>query len=503
MKFTSIFASLISPQPFYLVLNDLHMHGTYQASADRLAWFCKEALPTIAASGNLRFIVLNGDLTDGGSPIFSLEGPGDKPLEWQLLKDALAPCLESTLVFPLRGNHDAFNVDGHFNHPSNNLFIDFQNHVDASNREKGIVPLRFEDEGSFVVKLDGQTFIFIDNTRSGRRFFAWYPQELDDWVRLHLKDVEAKSVSIFSHYPTGTILPDDRKRLMKTLKEFSGKIKSYQSGHVHFTYGFRAQTEVFGINELVLVDFAYAGYARLVTLNDSVVIDFIVNDKQLPLIGATKLRNGTIIAAGFGCDEAKDGFYKLTGAETVSCGDKETAVVDDRLFTGLVRWAFLNNYEAWSIAALLSYFVLVWFMRWFAKSSRRNISDTMTLVTSLLFPLLPWAIGHEAGRLVVVGVWGIVNVKTWEVSHLDMAPLMLVSSHLRLICKAVALRTRPRSAVNVLFSLLVAIMSVLYIKLMVISYGTMIFLSPVVTLEVVTWLLKALPYLTRSKAKVV
>ena len=496
---------VVAAEPFYLVLNDLHMHGTYQASADRLSWFCAEALPAIKQGGNLKFIVLNGDLTDSGSPVISLEGPGERPLEWQLLKDALAPCLHSTLVFALRGNHDSFNVDGGFNDPSNRLFLDFQNHVDSSNKQKGILPVRMQDGGSFVVHVDDQTFIFIDNSRSGRRFFAWYTEEMDAWVRSALKLVKKdKSVTVFSHYPTGTVLPDDRLRLMRTIEEYSAKIKSYQSGHVHFTYGFRAQTEVSGINELVLVDFAYAGYARLVTLDESVVVDFTVSDKQLPLLGATKLRNGTVVAAAFGCDEHA-GLFALSDStiDKVTCGSKVVTVVNDRMFTGFTQCAFLHNYESWSIAALLSYVILVCFLYWFGKTAN-DLSDTLTLVNGLIFPIIPWAIGHEVGgKLVMVGVWGVVNLRTWQVSHLDMAPLMLVSSHMRLVCKILALKTTLGSVANFVASLLLAIMSLVYIKLMVISYGTMIFLSPVVLWEVATWSLKALPLLTRSKVKVV
>ena len=284
--------ALASAEPVFVVLNDLHMHATYQGSANRLEWFCKEALPAIQASADLKFIVLNGDLTDGGFPFLSLEGPGERPKEWELLETGLAACMQSALVFPIRGNHDAFHVEA-FDHASNHLFLNFQALVDKSNAAKGVVVDRYPSGGSYLSKLGPQTLLFLDCAQIGRHFFAVYSRDLDSWVRAKLEAVTVdKSVTIFSHFPTGTFLPDDRIRLLATIREFSRKITAYHSGHVHFKYGWRAQTEHEGIQEFELVDFAYAGYARVSSLDASVIVDFTVSDKKLPLLGATRQRDG-------------------------------------------------------------------------------------------------------------------------------------------------------------------------------------------------------------------
>jgi hypothetical protein len=115
--------ALVTAEPFFVVLNDIHVHAAYHRSVNRLEWFCREAVPALKTAG-LKYIVLNGDLVDSGTTLFSITHSQQKEEEWKLLEHAIKPCLDAVPVLPVRGNHDCFNVE-HYHHATNGWWLKF------------------------------------------------------------------------------------------------------------------------------------------------------------------------------------------------------------------------------------------------------------------------------------------------------------------------------------------------------------------------------------------
>ena len=524
--FFSLFIVPSFSEYFALLLNDLHMHATYRNSFQRLAWLCREGVHSMHG---LKFIVLNGDLVDSGSPLFSLQGPGQREEEWLMLQEALDGCVKKIPVLPVRGNHDCFDVMG-YDHKTNEFYLRFRKWLDTENKKKGVEISRFSPslgsvgKGSYSVNwgadLDFQTSLLLDNCLAGlnRHFFAKYPTDLDAWVKEEISRSKG-NVTVFTHFPTGTFYPTDRNRLISTLLQNHKKISGIHSGHIHWMYGFRAQTllgELMGernIREHELVDFAGTGYVRIMGLKSGLLLDGSVKDEKFPIIA--NARYDCSYAAVFDKDSMKEvlgissagkdelltplgnGWHKTCSESLViEAHGKKVSIVNDRYLTGILRWGFLHIYEFYAILTLIMYILMVRVLYGFYQRSQ-DLVDKFVVILGIVFPILPWAVGFGwEDRICICGVWGMIDIQTLEWRPMDLNTLQMLPLMLRVIVKVGALSFKKGSVMQVFCSILLVATTLLGVKLLVLTYGPFLLLSPLFVWECICWGIKAKTYLT-------
>jgi Calcineurin-like phosphoesterase len=518
-SFLSVFAA--AEDSFYAVLNDIHINTHHKLSTKRLEHFC-EIVPELKKTG-LKFLVLNGDLTDNGSPIFAVEDPGQKEAEWNTLYETLIPCMRQVPVLAVPGNHDRFHVEsyGHESdlyatffrkklknfqeeHHSENSLEDVETHdsVSPSPPSSSFLISSFEGSQHYGFSSSKNTAMLLDTSTFGvnRHFWARLTDPLANWIDSQLGNLKRnQKVTIFCHFPTGTFVPKSRTKLLAILKKHSNKILSYNSGHIHALLGKKplALNEA-GIKERTLPDFQYNGMVRFISTSNNDHIQDICKDHEI------HLKEGIIVHEETGSIHDMNKMMKkhiLNSSRLVVEKSEvswkvlaESTPHVNKISSGIHRIMYLYMYEFFSFFLVFFYLFFVYILYKYKKPEMKFL-ENMEIFMSLLIPVLPWAAGYGfLDKFCLCGIWGCVNVTTGEHRYTDFTPFPMLPLILSMMAKISMFSINPsnfwKKIIYYFCGFLVAFFTLVGAKLHFLTFGP--FISPWFLWEVSTWVIRGM-----------
>ena len=412
-------------------MSDLHISKNRPFSTANLLKFCEEKYPRLLAGGDVLFLAITGDFTDGISDFLSFGMFGQQEGDWQALRLAMAACEKQGLpILTIRGNHDSFGVES-FQSESNKFFSELQTQFRTHSKRSGLeLVASHKETGSYALvhKESGSRHIFLEGSRivpSPHQFHGEFSVSQEVWLKAVIDGPSNHGPTfVFMHYPLGSLTPDSRERLVGAAQGAAGPV-TYLSGHIHSVIGKRGVQSLNsydGIDELQLSDFKWSGVVRKVDISSAVFVDIPTIDlgsvsASLLLDPVNRDSERSLVAvyselpidSVSHCDDAKrtlrperafshihvfSGEAKCLQVSTVDKSGKHATTqvvpVDNRLFKhSVARWIFAHWFESLQLILLTLYVALVIASRQVFLRSK-NVLLTIYLVTSPLIPTTLW-----------------------------------------------------------------------------------------------------------------
>jgi Calcineurin-like phosphoesterase len=227
-----------------LQISDIHISILDDQPAKNLHYFCRNVLPNILTVHRKLILVLTGDIVDGTPPLFSFNSRhGQIPEEWSILATSIQPCLDLSLpIVSVRGNHDCFGVST-WDSIDNNGYREFYETLKRRNQKffSKSIKMTWEYLGNqiYAVKESEKQLVLLDScdgTGQTRLFHGRIKDDVTKRVYTELEPHANKKLVVFSHFPTGGYLSEDREVLLDLL--VGRNISSYHSGHLHTDIGY-------------------------------------------------------------------------------------------------------------------------------------------------------------------------------------------------------------------------------------------------------------------------
>ena len=420
----------------FLHMTDLHVSMNRPYSLETLRNFCDTTFPALTARGNILFLALTGDLTDGMGRVFSLEQFGQLEADWTALRKALDGCIKQGVpMFNIRGNHDAFGVHS-FNHPSNDLFTSLQSETHGLLVNSSLQVVAFHEESGSMALFHPESnsrFVFLDAGRtvpSPHQYHGEFSESQARWLEEFIggkTNTKTQTTYVFIHFPLGCLTPESRQRLLRAVAPSSSRV-TFLSGHIHSLIGKRGVQAIRShddIDELQLSDFKWSGAVRRVDINTGLFVDVPADGTvsvtiQLdPDVRTSDETGRTLLGIHANANQVIDTVTRCSGSSEssalrpgpsmsfffspspaqlhcveVSVIDSQTGkrsmqrvtAVDTRLGNrSFARLAFSYFFETLQIVLLFEYVVLVVVAR-FLFIKLRNVPLTLYLVLSPVIP---------------------------------------------------------------------------------------------------------------------
>ena len=270
----------------FLHMTDVHVSETRPYSALNLKEFCKMQFPRLVAQGDVLFLAITGDLTDGIGSFWRVDSFGQQGGDWSLFREAISDCIATGVpVFKIRGNHDCFGVESYHGH-SNAGFRQAQKHG-VSKLTKDHPRLVLDSESGSYAFWDPvrakSRFVFLENHRilpGPHQYYGEFSERQANWLEAFIKgdsDKESDTTYVFSHYPLATLTPESKKRLVDILDRSKSHVV-YLSGHIHSVVGKRgvqalSSSHSENIHELQLSDYKWSGIVRKIDVSTGLFVD--------------------------------------------------------------------------------------------------------------------------------------------------------------------------------------------------------------------------------------
>ena len=297
--------SPIPPKPprhySFIHMTDVHVSETRPYSFSNLREFCKTRFPQLVAGGDVLFLAITGDLTDGIGPFWKMNSFGQQYGDWSLFKDAVSGCIRTGVpVFKIRGNHDCFGVDS-FHGESNSWFREAQK-LAVSKINQNHPRLQIDAVSGSYAFYDPvgskSRFVFLENHRiipGPHQYYGEFSQHQADWLSAFIEgpsNNKSESTFVFSHYPIGTMMPESKLRLVDVLAKSNSHV-TYLSGHIHSVVGKRGvqaiESHSRNIHELQLSDYKWSGIVRKMDITTGVFVDIPTTDDTSSLSSAATI----------------------------------------------------------------------------------------------------------------------------------------------------------------------------------------------------------------------
>ena len=278
-----------SPHFSFIQITDLHVSDNRPYSLNNLRRFCDTVFPRLVAGGDIRFLVISGDLTDGIGSVLSINNFfGQQEADWVGYRAAMSGCVRAGVpVFKIRGNHDSFGVES-FHHASNRLFKEYQAEFRKLSHKNMKLDYHIETGSyAFFDKGSRSRFAFVEATRivpAPHQYHGEFSEDQEAWLNKWIdgpSNKEADSTYVFAHYPLGSLIPDSRNRFLAAVSGSHSRV-TYLSGHIHNVIGKNGAQALHShgnVDELQLADFKWKGVARKVDISSGLFVD-------IPTIGS-------------------------------------------------------------------------------------------------------------------------------------------------------------------------------------------------------------------------
>jgi hypothetical protein len=445
----------------FLHMTDLHISKSRPYSLENLRLFCDKTFPTLIAGGDVLFLALTGDFTDGMGDFLSLAQFGQQEGDWTAFRSALEGCVKVGLpIFKIRGNHDAFGVES-FKHPSNLFFVTIQEELKKLTLKHAHLNIvsTHDNSGSFGVQhhISKSRYVFLDAGRitpSPHQYHGEFSDDQAKWLQAFIEgpsNSQAASTYIFIHFPLGCLTPLSRERLLKAVSKSSSRV-TFLSGHIHSLIGRRGVQAVQShdhVDELQLSDFKWSGTVRKVDVSSgffvdiplsaedsaTVLMDPTIQSSSQSLVGVFAHKDSVVDSVTmcgeskplrpettmngmyfFSTGEGKIGCVNVTSIDSKSGKRMSNAVtaVDTRLWPGsFARLAFTYFFETLQVVILLEYIGIVLI----ARSLFKRFHDLPLTLYLVLCPLIPTTVSdnfYSRPWVLSNGVAGI-DIETREV----------------------------------------------------------------------------------------
>jgi Icc-related predicted phosphoesterase len=426
----------------FIHISDLHISEKRNFSKSNLKKFCDNLFPKLV--GGVLFLAITGDFTDGFSDFVSFEKFGQQENDWKAFREAIEGCARTGVpILSVRGNHDTYDVE-HFHHETNKWFREFQSELGRSLSRSEFEKSIHKDTGSFAIihKASRSRFAFIEASRiipSPHQYHGEFSVSQETWLKNWVKGPSNKlalKTYVFIHYPLGSLVPDSRSRLLRSVANSASPVV-YLSGHIHSVVGkqgVQALQSHEKVDELQISDFKWSGTVRKVNIETSMFVDIPtigveISDAQLwasaSLLIDPQTKNKSVISvfSNFGiisvtkCGSANH-LTKLSHISEISIfeapeepclslstfgGSADILPVDTRLPAGTFGRYFFSYWFEWlQLIVLVEYILLIAIARRiFSKSG--NLLTALYLVLSPIFPNItfegvygkPWIVANS------------------------------------------------------------------------------------------------------------
>jgi hypothetical protein len=424
----------------FLHMTDLHVSENRPYSLDNLRTFCDSTYPSLIARGDVLFLAMTGDFTDGMGSFLSLSQFGQQESDWAAFRSALQGCIDQGVpIFKIRGNHDTFGVES-FKHASNAHFTAIQEELEGLLVKSSLQMVAHHDQsGSFALfhPASKSRFVFLDAGRtvpSPHQYHGEFSEEQEKWLAAFMNgptNAKALSTYIFVHYPLGCLTPSSRERLLRTVDRSSSRV-TFLSGHIHSLIGKRGVQAIQShgdVDELQLSDFKWSGAVRKVDVTTGLFVDIPMDGSLSATMMLDPDVRGTgnegrsligiyapeesIIDSASRCDDStavlrpgpRMGGMAFFGSPSSTCVDvtlidtetgkrssNRLVAADTRLTQGsLSRYAFSYFFETLHVVLLLEYVILVVI----ARSLFLKFGDLGLTLYLILSPLIPTTVSEN------------------------------------------------------------------------------------------------------------
>lgn len=420
----------------FLHMTDLHISKSRPFSLDNLREFCDGLFHDLISAGDVLFLALTGDFTDGMGDFLSFAQFGQQESDWAAYRAALSGCVKNGVpIFKIRGNHDAFGVES-FTHISNTFFANIQEDLKRIPSKSGLETIAVHSQsGSFAVghKLSKSRFVFLDAGRiipSPHQYHGEFSENQSEWLSNFIQgpsNSQSESTYIFIHFPLGSVTPSSRARLLHAVEKSASRV-TFLSGHIHSVIGSRGVQSIQShdnVDELQLSDFKWSQVVRKIDVSSRLFVD-IVSDRGKQRSSATLLIDpampqsslslvGVATPTGFFIDSVDacgttssplrpdrqlgDMHFYSAPHEDVTCLEiisvsklsglrtKETVkLVDARLLPGTIsRYIFGHFFETLQVVLLFEYILIVLV----ARALFLKLRSLPLAIYMVLSPLVP------------------------------------------------------------------------------------------------------------------
>lgn len=408
----------------FLHMTDLHISRSRDTSLKNLKAFCDKVFARLVADGDVLFLAITGDFTDGIDSFLAFSEFGQQETDWKAYREAIDGCMHNQVpILKIRGNHDSFNVES-FHHESNVWFRTYQAESRGNLKNDKIVHHSSTGSYAFFDQKSGARFVFVEASRiipSPHQYHGEFSESQEEWVKKFISDesnTKAVRTYVFTHYPLGSLTPDSRQRILNAVSPSRSQVV-YLSGHIHSVVGSRGVQALNShekVDELQLSDFKRSGIVRKVDVETSTFVDIDVVDHDLvSLMSASVLidpvdRSRSLLSiysevpieAVTECGKSAPLRYDHTvnkistfavQSRKIPCLDVATTTgnhkvypADTRLWVGSVhRWVFSHFFEFLQIILLVEYLISIWVVRKFYLKTGL-MAPTLYF---LLSPLIP------------------------------------------------------------------------------------------------------------------